>query len=92
MSSEMIAVRLTQEQKERLDQLAAQRNQTISDVIRGWIDGNGIMDGIPGELMQRIKSEAKRRGIPTTGLIARLVVAGFGRLRRDLPKNVFVLR
>jgi len=38
MSTEMIAVRLTTEQKQRLDQLANQRNATVSDVIRGWID------------------------------------------------------
>ena len=93
MSSEMIAVRLTQEQKERLEQLAAQRNQTVSDVIRGWIAGDGIMDGIPSDLMAQIESEAARRGISTTDLIIKkLVPAAFDRLRKDTPKNVFVLR
>ena len=61
MSTEMIAVRLTSEQKERLEQLASQRNATVSDVIRSLIDSNNVMD-IPDELMARIKEEAHRRG------------------------------
>jgi hypothetical protein len=88
----MIAVRLTSEQKERLEQLASQRNQTISDVIRGWIDGDGIMDGIPGDLMQRIKAEAQRRGITASDLIIKkLVPVAFDKLRKTGSTNVFVL-
>ena len=92
MSNEMIAVRLTSEQKERLEQLASQRNQTISDVIRAWIDGNDSgMNGISPDVLNAISIEAQRRGITTTDLIARLVSAAFGRLRKNTSANVFIL-
>jgi hypothetical protein len=87
----MIAVRLTSEQKERLEQLASQRNQTVSDVIRSWIDGDSGMNGISPDLMKQIEAEAKRRGIPARQLITMLLSAGFGRLRKTGSPNVFVL-
>jgi predicted DNA-binding protein len=80
MSTEMIAVRLTSEQKERLEQLASQRNQTVSDVIRSWIDGDSVMDSVPPELMERIRGEARRRNIPARRLATMLLSAAFDRL------------
>lgn len=91
MSNEMIAVRLTSEQKERLEQLASQRNQTVSDVIRSWINDDSGMNGISQETMKQIEAEAKRRGITTKDLTARLISAAFGRLRKNTSANVFVL-
>lgn len=92
MSNEMIAVRLTSEQKERLEQLASQRNQTISDVIRAWIDGNDSgMNGISPDLLHAISIEAQRRGISTKDLIARLVSSAFGKLRKNTSATLFIL-
>ena len=80
MSTEMIAVRLTSEQKERLEQLASQRNATVSDVIRSLIDSNNVMD-IPDELMDRIKEEAHRRGRTEGYIIERALRYAFDNLR-----------
>ena len=91
MSTEMIAVRLSSEQKQRLEQLASQRNQTVSDVIRSWIDGDSGMNGISPKLMKQIEAEAQRRGISTRQLLTKLVSAAFGKLRKNTPTNVFVL-
>ena len=64
MSNEMIAVRLTTEQKQKLEQLASQRNQTVSDVILSWIEGDSMMESIPPELLERVRAEAQRRRRP----------------------------
>ena len=69
MSNEMIAVRLTTEQKQKLEQLASQRNQTVSDVIRSWINGDSVMDSIPPELLERVRAEAQRRRRPESHIL-----------------------
>ena len=89
MSTEMIAVRLTSEQKERLEQLASQRNQTVSDVIRSWIDGDSMMDSIPPDLLERIRAEAVRRNMPTTQLLKMLLQHGYDRLRKNTRMVIF---
>lgn len=67
MSTEMVAVRLTAEQKQRLDQLASQRNSTVSDVIRDWIDETDTIsadiDTISGTLKAKFQEVAETRGI-----------------------------
>jgi len=80
MSTEMIAVRLTSEQKERLEQLASQRNATVSDVIRAWIDGDSVMD-IPDELRDRITAEAERRKQSEAHILERALRYAFDNLR-----------
>lgn len=89
MSTEMIAVRLTSEQKQRLEQIASQRNQTTSDVIRSWIDGGSVMDSIPSELWRQIEAEARRRNIPTHQLTRTLLMWAFDRLRKDTRMLIF---
>ena len=82
MSTEMIAVRLTSEQKERLEQLASQRKQTVSDVIRSWIDGNDSgMNGIPSELREQIRTEAERRKQSEGYIIERAIRYALDNLR-----------
>ena len=82
MADTMIAVRLTSEQKERLEQLASQRNQTVSDVIRSWIDGNDSgMTGIPTELLEKITAESQRRRRPEGYIIERALQYAFDNLR-----------
>ena len=82
MSTEMIAVRLTSEQKQRLEQLASQRNQTVSAVIRSWIDGNASgMNDIPHELMEQIRTEAQRRKQSEANVIAKALDFAFAKLR-----------
>ena len=39
MSKEMITLRVTREQKAKLESLAKQCGCSVSDVIRAWIDG-----------------------------------------------------
>ena len=92
MATEMITLRVTPEQKGKLESLATQQGHSVSDVIRAWIDGDSVVNSIPSKLMAQIESEAVRRNISTRQLLTKLVVAGFGRLRKDTPKNVFVLR
>lgn len=81
MSTEMIAVRLTSEQKQRLEQLASQRNATISDVIRSWIDKDSEINGISSELMSRIKAEAQRRKQTESRIIEQALNYAFNTLR-----------
>jgi len=59
MAEAMIVVRLTSEQKERLEQLANARNTTVSDVIRAWIDNPDMT--IPPDLLAEIQTEATHR-------------------------------
>ena len=75
--SEMIAVRLTLEQKERLEQIASQRSLTVSDVIRNWIDADS---GILSDLMERIKAEAQRREASESYVIERALHYAFEHL------------
>lgn len=81
MSTEMIAVRLTSEQKQRLEQLASQRNQTISGVIRSWVDDGDSISGIPPELRQRIRTEAERRKESEANVIVKGLEFAFNNLR-----------
>lgn len=89
MSDEMVTVRVSPEQKQKLESLARQHGCTNSDLIRTWIDSADV--SIPPKLMEGIRAEAQRRGYPASDLISRLVVAGWGRLRKDGSPNVFVL-
>ena len=84
MADTMIAVRLTSEQKERLEQLASQRNQTVSDVIRSWIDGNDSVSGIPPDLREQIRTEAQRRKQSEANVIAKALDFAFNNLRASV--------
>lgn len=67
MSNKMIAVRLTSEQKERLEQIASARNSTVSDVIRDWIDETDTIsadiDSISVPLKAKFQEVADIRGV-----------------------------
>jgi predicted DNA-binding protein len=91
----VLNVRISEQLKQQLEQLAKEKNETISDYVRKLLTKHVLQDddyvsGISQETMKQIEAEAKRRGITTTDLMARLVVAAFGRLRKGSP-NIFVL-
>ena len=81
MSNEMIAVRLTSEQKQKLEQLASQRNQTVSDVIRSWIEGDSVMDSIPPDLQERVRMVAQQRDQSEATVIASALRYALANLR-----------
>ena len=92
----VLNVRISEQLKQKLEELAKEKGQTVSDYVRELLtkhvsQDSGSVSGISPDLLNAISAEAKRRGISTRQLITKLVVAGFGRLRKDTSANVFVL-
>lgn len=91
----VLNVRISEQLKQQLENLAKEKDETVSDYVRDLLSKHVLQDatafGISPELMEKIKAEAKRRDLPTTELIARLVTAAFAKLRRDPNKNIFVI-
>ena len=92
----VLNVRISGHLKQQLEELAKEKDETVSDYVREMLEtavsqGGDYISGISPDMMKQIEAEAKRRGISTTDLIARLVSSAFGRLRKNTSANVFVL-
>lgn len=95
-NSAVLNVRISGHLKQQLEELAKEKDETVSDYVRELLTKHVLQDddyvsGISPDLLNAISAEAKRRGITTPDLIARLVSAAFGRLRKNTSANVFVL-
>ena len=92
----VLNVRISGHLKQQLEELAKEKDETVSDYVREMLEtavsqGGDYISGIPEAEMKQIEAEAKRRNIPTRQLITMLLSAGFGRLRKNTSPNVFVL-
>lgn len=93
-NTEMLNIRISSELKQTLEKQAQQRGQTISDYVRELLityvlqGGDGV-SGISAELMERIRTEAQRRNIPTQQLTRTLLMWAFDRLRKDTRMLIF---
>ena len=63
----VLNVRISEQLKQQLEELAKEQNETISDHVRELLtkhvlQGGDYVSGIPQELMEKIKAEAQRRG------------------------------
>ena len=92
----VLNVRISEQLKQKLEELAKEKGQTVSDYVRELLTKHVLQDsdsvsGIPPDLMKQIEAEAQRRGISTRQLLTKLVVAAFGRLRKNTSPNVFAL-
>lgn len=54
MTKEMLNVRVSNEQKAKLESLATQQGCSVSDVIRGWIDTDGVWIEIPSDCAETV--------------------------------------
>lgn len=84
MATEMITLRVTLEQKGKLENLANKRGCSVSDVIRSWIDKDSGINGIPDELVSRIKAEAQRRKQSESRIIEQALNYAFNTLRNGV--------
>lgn len=75
MATEMITLRVTSEQKQRLETLARQHGCSNSDIIRAWIDKPDMM--IPPNLLEQIQSEAAQRGYSEVKIIEKALRYAF---------------
>ncbi len=92
----VLNIRISEQLKHKLEELAKERDETVSDLVREMLEtavtqDNDSISGIPPKLMAQMEAEAERRSISVTDLMARLILMAWGRFRRDLPKNVFAL-
>ena len=62
MSSEMITLRVTPDQKAKLETLANQQGCSVSDVIRKWIDTDLITVEVPEEYADEVSLWALLKG------------------------------
>lgn len=74
----VLNVRISEQLKQKLEELAKEKDETVSDYVRELLtkhvlQGGDYVSGISPELMEQIEAEAKRRGIPTTELRMRLL-------------------
>lgn len=92
----VLNVRISEQLKQKLEQLAKEKDETVSDFVRDMLEtavtqGNNYVSGISQETMKQIEAEAQRRGVTTPDLIGRLASNSFARLRKNTSANVFVL-
>lgn len=92
----VLNVRISEQLKQQLEELAKEKDETVSDYVREMLETavsqvGDYISGIPEAEIKPIEAEAKRRGITTKDLTARLISAAFGRLRKNTSANVFVL-
>jgi predicted DNA-binding protein len=93
----VLNVRISEQLKQKLEELAKEKDETVSDYVRELLtrhvlQGGDYVSGISPDLLNAISAEAQRRGITTPDLIARLASAAFARLRKDLPPNYFIIK
>ena len=82
----VLNVRISEQLKQKLEQLAKEKNETISDYVRELLktavtQDNDYVSGIPPELRQRIRTEAGRRGRTEGYIIERALSFAFENLR-----------
>lgn len=92
----VLNVRISGHLKQQLEKLAKEKDETVSDYVRELLTKHVLQDddyvsGISPDVLNAISIEAKRRDIATPDLITKLIVMGFGRLRKNTSPNVFVL-
>lgn len=66
MATEMITLRVTPEQKAKLESLATQQGCSVSNVIRGWIDTDQLVVEVPPEYADEIAkcAELEEQSVP----------------------------
>lgn len=66
MATEMLTLRVTPEQKGKLEKLANEQGCTVSDVIRGWIDTDQLVVEVPPEYADEIAkcAELEEQSVP----------------------------
>ncbi|MFQ6041082.1 MAG: ribbon-helix-helix protein, CopG family, partial [Candidatus Poribacteria bacterium] len=69
-NTSVLNVRISEQLKQQLEELAKEKNETISDYVRELLEtavtqDSDYVSGIPQETILQIEAEAKRRGITT---------------------------
>jgi len=70
----VLNVRISEQLKQKLEELAKEQGQTVSDYIRELLtkhvlQGGDYISGIPPELLEKIKAEAQRRRRPESHIL-----------------------
>ena len=85
----VLNIRISEQLKHKLEELAKERDETVSDLVREILEtavtqGNDIASGIPDELMSRIKAESQRRKQTESRIIEQALNYAFNTLRNGV--------
>ena len=85
-NTSVLNVRISEQLKQQLEQLAKEKNETVSDYVRDLLSKHVLQDsesvsGISPELMEKITAEAQRRRRPEGYIIERALRYAFENLR-----------
>lgn len=93
-NTSVLNVRISEQLKQKLEELATEQGQTVSDLVRKMLEkavtqDDDYISGISPGLLEQIRGEAVRRNMPTTQLITLLLRTAFERLRKNTRMVIF---